>query len=107
MGIYISIFLLGWNVKYLNNYIGYGEICQEVKKVRKQYSLSDKTYVYKMKNAQDMDVYLSYEVIILQKPLEEYTPKGLIILPSKLLPKSLQKETIIIKKDPYTILVNK
>ncbi len=107
MGIYISIFLLGWNVKYLNNYIGYGEICQEVKKVRKQYSLSDKTYVYKMKNAEDMDVYLGDEVITLQKPLDEYTPKGLIILPSKLLPKSLQKETIIIKKDPYTILVNK
>ena len=107
LGIYLSVFLLGWNIKSLNSYIGYGEICQEVKRVREQYSLSYKTYVYKMKNAEDMDVYLGDEVITLQKPLDEYTPKGLIILPSKLLPKSLPKEAKIIKKGPYTILVNK
>ena len=108
LGFYISIFLLGLKITSINRYIGYKDICEEIKYFKNKYDVDGKIYVYKVKKAENMDVYLNDEIISLNEPLYKVLQnKAMIVLPSDKLPNSLPSGTIIFKNDPFAIIIKR
>ena len=108
LGTYIAIFFLGLKISFINRYIGYKDICEEINYFKNKYDVDGKIYVYKVKKAENMDVYLNDEIISLNEPLYKVLQnKAMIVLPSDKLPNSLPSGTIIFKNDPFAIIIKR
>lgn len=62
--LFAALFVAGWAIPQYNEYVGYGELCAKAAEVSKSEN-SDKIYTWRIKRPENMDVYLSRDVIII------------------------------------------
>jgi 4-amino-4-deoxy-L-arabinose transferase-like glycosyltransferase len=62
IGLLISIFCGGFGITNINKYLGYGDLCKEALSMSKEYHLNN-YYTWKLRRAENMDVYLNKQII--------------------------------------------
>lgn len=80
-----AVFVGAWAMPYFNPAMGYGEVCRKAADISAKENIDD-IYVWKIKRAENMDVYLGKEVIILNEdsiPDLSQTGHSLLIVKDK------------------------
>jgi hypothetical protein len=93
IGLLITLFTASWALPEVNSYIGYKNLSSEIIKVRSEKQISA-TYFYKLKRADNMDVFLDHTFVVLNKDslLKKKLSPGILVISNKVIDSN--------KKDP-------
>jgi len=96
MGILISIFIASWSLPEVNSYVGYANLSKEIKKVKAEKQISA-TYFYKLKRADNMDVFLGHTFVVLKKDalLNKKLSPGILVISNKVIDSDQKDRDIV------------
>ncbi|MDZ7613751.1 MAG: hypothetical protein U5K51_08685 [Flavobacteriaceae bacterium] len=96
IGIFISVFIAAWSLPDVNSYIGYANLSKEIKKVRAEKQISA-TYLYKLKRADNMDVFLDHTFEVLNKDalLKKKLSPGILVIDNDVIDSDKKDRDII------------
>jgi len=96
IGILISIFIASWSLPEVNSYVGYANLSKEIKKVKAEKQISA-TYFYKLKRADNMDVFLGHTFVVLKKDalLNKKLSPGILVISNKVIDSDQKDRDIV------------
>ncbi len=96
IGILITLFLASWSLPQVNSYIGYKNLSREIIKVRAEKKISA-TYFYKLKRADNMDVFLDHTIVVLNKDalLKNKLSPGILVISNKVIDTNKKDQDIV------------
>jgi len=96
IGILISVFIAAWSLPDVNSYIGYANLSKEIKKVRAEKQIAA-TYLYKLKRADNMDVFLDHTFEVLKKDalLKKKLSPGILVIDNDVIDSDKKDREII------------
>lgn len=104
LGILLTVFIGGLAIPQLNPYLGWNKLCEEASQVAKEKQISD-YYVYGIRRAESMDVFLKKDVIFAEK--EEIVNNSLtgqlLLLPEKTIKKDADIQSVVQNKQQYVV----
>ncbi|HPD43756.1 MAG TPA: hypothetical protein PKZ45_05825, partial [Dysgonamonadaceae bacterium] len=111
VGILLTIFVAGFSMPQLNPYLGWRDLCEKAETLALENNISD-YWVYGMRRAENMDVYLGTDVKIIQKEdlTQNTVDDKIVLLPEKKWRKDADLRQVVesnahYKVGDYTIVV--
>lgn len=95
-GIILTIFIASWSLPAVNSYIGYANLSKEIKKVKAEKQIVA-TYLYKLKRADNLDVFLGHTFEALKKDdlLKKDLSNCILVLSNKVIDSAKKDQDII------------
>jgi 4-amino-4-deoxy-L-arabinose transferase-like glycosyltransferase len=66
LGFLLAIFIVSWSLPQINNRLGWGDLCEKAVELSEEHNIPD-YWVYNIKRAENMDVYLGKDIIKVEK----------------------------------------
>lgn len=98
----LTVFIAGWAMPQLNPHIGWSKLCGEAVRIAEAKGTSE-YYVYKIRRAGSMDVFLKKEVIVASEEdiLNRKLSGQLLLLPKKIALNDSRIQSVISDKEQY------
>ncbi|MCE5332226.1 MAG: glycosyltransferase family 39 protein [Bacteroidales bacterium] len=102
LGLFLTLFVVGWSMKDINPQIGFADVCKEAKAI----SVKEKTFgynTYKIKRSVSMDVFLGEKVqeITISELSKKLNTNELLIVERKTLDSDKELNAMIENKERY------
>jgi len=104
LGFLAAIFLFGWSMPQLNSRLGWGNLCEKAVELSKEHGIAD-YWVYNIKRAENMDVYLGKDIIKvdMEDILNESSKNRLLMLRMKDIRNNPEISAAVSNKEQYQI----
>jgi 4-amino-4-deoxy-L-arabinose transferase-like glycosyltransferase len=100
----LTVFVAGFSMPKLNSYLGWSELCKKAKTLATENNI-DEYWVYGIKRAENMDVYLGKEVkMIDEEEMTKNIPSDkIVLLPEKKWEKDSELRSVVESRTHYQI----
>lgn len=104
VGILLAVFVVGWSMPQVNAYLGWGELCRKAKELGEEKQITD-YYVYGIRRAENMDVYLGQDVKIVGKEdiVENLPVDKIVMLLTKKMESDAELRSVVQHNEHYRI----
>lgn len=103
-GILLTVFIGGLAIPQLNPYLGWNKLCEKASEIVQEKQISD-YYVYGIRRAESMDVFLRKDVIFAEK--EEIVNNSLtgqlLLLPERTIKRDAEIQSVVQNKQQYIV----
>lgn len=103
-GILLTVFIGGLAIPQLNPYLGWNKLCEKASEIAQEKQISD-YYVYGIRRAESMDVFLRKDVIFAEK--EEIVNNSLtgqlLLLPERTIKRDAEIQSVVQNKQQYIV----
>ena len=104
VGLLLAVFIVGWSLPQINNRLGWGELCEKAVELSEAHNISD-YWVYHIKRAENMDVYLGKDIIKVEKEdiLNKPSDNKILMLRAKDIKNDPEIGVAVSNKEQYQI----
>ena len=104
VGLLLAVFIVGWSLPQINNRLGWGELCEKAVELSEAHNISN-YWVYHIKRAENMDVYLGKDIIKVEKEdiLNKPSDNKILMLRAKDIKNDPEIGVAVSNKEQYQI----
>ncbi len=104
LGFLLAVFIVGWSLPQINNRLGWGDLCGKAKELSEEHAITD-YWVYHIKRAENMDVYLGKDIFEAEKGdiLNASPEKKILMLRTKDIKNDADLRAALSNREQYQI----